>query len=240
VKKRPLLLDLFCGAGGCAVGYHRAGFDVVGVDLHPQPRYPFEFHQADALEFLAKHGHEFDAIHASPPCQLYSAANNIHGRKDHPDLIGPTREALVSVGRPWVIENVPRAPLLSPATVCGLALGLGVRRHRLFEASFLLFGTQCGDHRQDYAIVFGGGVRGRAKQIGRTVKGGPIIRRPTLSLARGKASMGIEWMTCDELSQAIPPAYTHYVGRQLLTRVRPNDAGYGCGYGDGGTTLEMY
>ena len=94
---RPRLLDLFCGAGGAAVGYHRAGFDVVGVDIKPQPRYPFEFVQADALEYVAEHGHEFDAIHASPPCQLYTVANNIHG-KNHPDLLPSTRERLIASG----------------------------------------------------------------------------------------------------------------------------------------------
>jgi DNA (cytosine-5)-methyltransferase 1 len=216
VVSRPRLLDLFSGAGGAAVGYHRAGFDVVGVDHKPQKRYPFELHQADALEFGARYGHLFDVIHASPPCQAYSAANNIHGRTGHPDLIAPTRELLIATGRHYVIENVPRSPLQMAVQICGLALGLGVRRHRWFECSLLLFGTECRDHDKDYAIVFGGGARGRSHQSGRTAKGGPIIRRSTLSLARAKEAMGIDWMTSDELSQAIPPAYTEFLGRQLI------------------------
>lgn len=207
------------------MGYHRAGFtEIVGVDIKPQPRYPFEFIQGDALEFLKQHGGEYDVIHASPPCQAYSAANNIHGRKDHPDLIEPTRRLLMSIGKPWVIENVERSPLLYPTLICGLALGLGVRRHRLFESDRLFFGTGCGDHRQDYASVFGGGARGRAHQTGRTAKGGPITRRPTLPLSRAKAAMGIDWMTRDELSQAIPPAYTEFIGRQLLAQLETSHA----------------
>lgn len=113
---RPRLLDLFCCEGGAAVGYHRAGFDVVGVDRDGKfaKRYPFEFHQADAIEFVREHGHEFDAIHASPPCQAYSGTQKIQNN-DHPDLIGPTRDALEATGVPYVIENVPGAPLLDPA-----------------------------------------------------------------------------------------------------------------------------
>jgi DNA (cytosine-5)-methyltransferase 1 len=204
----PRLLDLFCGAGGAAVGYHRAGFEVVGVDHRPQPRYPFTFVRADALRppFDLR---DFDAIHASPPCQAYSAANNVHGRTDHPDLIGPVRDLLAASGRLYVIENVPGSPLRGAAEVCGLALRLGVRRHRWFESNVLLLGTDCGDHRQDYASVFGHGARGRTHVPGRT-------GRPSLSLARAKAGMGIDWMTRAELSQAIPPAYTAFIGKQLL------------------------
>jgi DNA (cytosine-5)-methyltransferase 1 len=211
------LLDLFCGAGGCAMGYHRVGFDeIVGVDIQPQPHYPFRFVQEDALEYLQRHGDEFDVIHASPPCQAYSAANNIHGSTDHPDLIAVTRHLLQKNGKPWVIENVERAPLFYPALVCGLALGLGVRRHRLFESSHFLFGSGCGNHKQDYAIVFGGSARGRAHVTGRAKGGGPVLHRPTLPLARAKQAMGIDWMNRKELSQAIPPAYTEFIGKQLL------------------------
>jgi hypothetical protein len=113
---RPRLLDLFCGAGGAAVGYHRAGFDVVGVDINPQPRYPFEFHQADAMTFPLD---GFDAIHASPPCQAYSHGTPPDKRSNHPDLLDATRDRLNAAGLPWVIENVPRAPLRSPVILCG-------------------------------------------------------------------------------------------------------------------------
>lgn len=111
---KPRLLDLFCGAGGCAVGYSRAGFEVVGVDSAPMSRFPFEFHQADALEYLAEHGHEFDAIHASPPCQAYSTLRHMPHAKKHPDLVAVTRAALLAANKPYVIENVPGAPLIRP------------------------------------------------------------------------------------------------------------------------------
>lgn len=107
---RPRLLDLFCGAGGCSAGYDRAGFDVTGVDVVPQPRYPFAFHQGDALEYVAAHGHEYDAIHASPPCQSYTPLRALSPDKEYPDLVAVTRAALEATGRPWVIENVPGAP----------------------------------------------------------------------------------------------------------------------------------
>ena len=130
---RPRLLDLFCGAGGAAMGYHRAGFEVVGVDINPQPRYPFEFHQADALEYpLAG----FDAIHASPPCQRFSTMTKRWARSSsHSDLIEPTRSRLRESMLPYVIENVAGAPLVGPIRLCGSSFGLPVRRHRLFEMS---------------------------------------------------------------------------------------------------------
>ncbi len=239
---RPLLLDLFSGSGGCAAGYTLAGFQVIGIDHRPMPRYlqsgAIGFVQTDALHILRwlldGHGFglndpgpfnvgrhwnmsDFAVIHASPPCQAYSAANNIHGRKDHPDLIGPVRDLLRQTGKPYVIENVPRSPLQGAVQICGLALGLNVRRHRWFESNLLLFGTECGDHTADYAIVFGGGARGRSHQTGRAKGGGPVIHRPTLSLDKAKAAMGIDWMTRDELSQSVPPAYTRHLGRQLLS-----------------------
>jgi DNA (cytosine-5)-methyltransferase 1 len=151
---RPKLLDLCCGAGGCAVGYHRAGFDVVGVDLHPQPRYPYPFIQGDVVAVMQallqccgledSSGRvlllsDFAAIHASPPCQRYTIGRHIHQSGDrHPDLVGPCRELLERTGLPWVIENVMGAPLRDPAILCGTMFGLKVIRHRQFEASFLL------------------------------------------------------------------------------------------------------
>ena len=217
---RPVLLDLFCGAGGCAMGYHRAGFEVVGIDNRPQPRYPFTFIQGDALNpsvDLSK----FDAIHASPPCQAFTAGNQRwkDQRASHPDLLTPCREWLAVSGLPYVIENVPGAPLLEPVRVCGLAFGLKVRRHRLFESSVALFGTECRDHDLPYVIVYGGGVRGRTRAQGRAKGGGPALRRLSFSLEVGQIAMGIDWMTRDELSQAIPPAYTEWIGRQLMRHV---------------------
>jgi DNA (cytosine-5)-methyltransferase 1 len=213
---RPRLLDLFCGAGGAATGYHRAGFDVVGVDIRPQPRYPFEFVQADALDFPLD---GFDAIHASPPCQGYSVANNIHGRNDHPLLVEPVRERLVAAGAPYVIENVPRAPLHNPTTICGLTLGLNVKRHRLFECSFPVMTYPCAGHDGDWLLVFGHTVLERGKRIGTTPNGGGIIRRKHVGTERGREAMGIDWMTRDELSEAIPPAYTEHIGGYLMAEL---------------------
>jgi DNA (cytosine-5)-methyltransferase 1 len=205
------LLDLFCGAGGAAMGYHRAGFtEITGIDNRPQKNYPFRFLQADALEYLAEHGHKFDAIHASPPCQRYSIAGQINKNTDrHPDLVGPTRELLRSMGCPWIIENVPRSPLLHPILICGLALGIRVKRHRLFECNFPARGTTCPKgHPGDWVTVFGGGAPAIAD----------ARRRAAARTAR--IAMGIEWMTRDEISQAIPPAYTEFVGRQLLQALK--------------------
>ena len=219
---RPRLLDLFSGAGGCAVGYHRAGFDVVGVDNRPQPRFPFAFHQADALEFLAEHGQEFDAIHSSPPCQAYTVGRKIHdsgGR--HPDLVGPVRELLERTGKPWVMENVPGSPLRSPAVLCGLMFGLRVIRHRLFEASFLLMAPPHPPHPAHLTTgtnTAKRGGRGNGYSTGEAglvcVAGNNFVREA------GAKAMGIDWMTNRrELANAIPPAYTTFVGAQLLAHI---------------------
>ena len=221
---RPRLLDLFCGAGGAAVGYHRAGFDVVGVDIRPQPSYPFEFHQADALAWLADAGEpEFAAIHASPPCQAYSIANNIHGAK-HPELIEPVRELLIASGLPYVIENVPGAPLRNAITLCGLTHGLNVKRHRLFECNFPVMTYPCAGHDGDWLLIFGRTVLERGKRVGTTPNGGGIIRRKHVSTDRGREAMGIDWMTRDELSEAIPPAYTEHVGYYLMLEIEARAA----------------
>ena len=133
--KKPRLLDLFCCAGGAGAGYAKAGFEVVGVDLHPQPRYPFEFHQADAMTFDLS---GFDAIHASPPCQAYTVLGGREDLSHYPDLVDAVRERLQAAGVPWIIENVPGAPLRDPITLCGAMFGLRSYRHRLFESSVQL------------------------------------------------------------------------------------------------------
>ncbi len=208
----PRLLDLFCGAGGAGMGYHRAGFEVVGVDINPQPHYPFEFHQADALTYPLD---GFDAIHASPPCQRYSVAANIHGGEHHPDLVPPTRDRLLAWGGPYVIENVPGAPLRNAFTLCGRAFDLNVRRHRLFETNVPMMAPGCGSHEGDWLLVFGHTVLERGHQSGRAKGGGPVIRRKHVGTDRGRAAMGIDWMNRDELSEAVPPAYTQFIGEQL-------------------------
>jgi hypothetical protein len=194
---RPRLLDLFCGAGGCSVGYHRAGFDVVGVDLHPQPNYPFRFLQMDALEYLenVEVSSGFDAIHASPPCQHYAGSTAWRGdRSKHPDLIGPTRELLEATGLPYVIENVPdaRRHLRNPLMLCGSAFGLRVRRHRYFETNWPLGVLTLGCHHRRADLAFEHkGERAYAD------------------------AMGCEWMTAREAREAVPPAYTELIGCQL-------------------------
>jgi len=191
------------------MGYHRAGFDVLGVDLHPQPRYPFAFVQADALDYLAAHGQDFDAIHASPPCQAYSVAaqSERNSGKHYPDLLAVTRTALESNGVPWVIENVPGAPMRSDFVLCGCRVGLALRRVRLFETSWNGFDLMAPCHHTGpvVSVVGHGTPTWVREQLG---------FNPTI--ADYRAAMGIDWMNRNELSQAIPPAYTEYIGRQLI------------------------
>ena len=221
------LLDLFSGAGGAGMGYHRAGFEVVGVDIAPQPHYPFEFHQADALEYLADHGHEFDAIHASPPCQAFTPLSALPraGEKNAPvDLIGPTRAALAAATVPYVIENVPQAPIANRSdlfgrhglTLCGTMFGLRVYRHRDFETSFGIDQPAHPRHRH---------LAMRAGYL-------PTEERPFMSIhGRGghnskawvKAAanaLGTPWIdSLDPVCEAIPPAYTEFIGVQLIAHL---------------------
>jgi len=210
------------------MGYSRAGFEVVGVDIKPQSHYPFEFVQADAFRaFQIKFWADFDAIHASPPCQAYSTLKARWQDREHPDLIQPTRELLEQTGLPYVIENVEGAPLLNPAKLCGSWFGLDVRRHRLFETNWSLMSTPCSHHWQQprfgipdkrreaaSAVV---PVFGTGRQVW-TVNGEDISIEEQRTL-QGEA-MGIDWMTPYELTQAIPPAYTELIGHQLLQHIR--------------------
>lgn len=249
---RPRLLDAFCGAGGCSMGYHRAGFDVVGVDIKPMPRYPFEFHQGDAIEFIREHGHEFDVIHASPPCQAFTALRTMPNAKPHDDLLTPTRALLKEIGLPYVIENVPGAPMSNYITLCGSMFDLGtgeaeLRRHRLFEIEPMpLFVPQCRHGWRAKVIgVYGGHDRDRRRTRPATVgvygdgngrdyrrqpatitvtghAGGASVRDGTqqFSTDERREAMGIDWMNGDQLSQAIPPAYTEWIGRQLINSLQ--------------------
>jgi DNA (cytosine-5)-methyltransferase 1 len=213
----PRLLDLFCGAGGCARGYQRAGFYVVGVDNRPQPRYAGdEFVQMDALEAVGDWTvGEFDAIHASPPCQRYTIAQNARKNASaHPDLIGPVRDLLVATGLPYVIENVKRAPLRNPVELCGTSFGLGadgfeLRRHRLFECSFAVMAPPCW-HQLPAAPVFGHNAgRDFVRRYGRG-----------FTAAAKAEAMGIDWMNRDEVSEAVPPAMAEHVGTYLFAEVQ--------------------
>jgi DNA (cytosine-5)-methyltransferase 1 len=223
---KPRLLDLFCGAGGAAVGYSRAGFEVVGVDHKPQPRYPFEFFEWDALDYLKAWAAEpnrtdtvkpwrprFDAIHASPPCQAYTQAalSQRNTGKEYPDLLGPTRELLKETRMPWVIENVPGAPMRCDIRICGCQVGLKLRRVRWFETSWQAFSLAhpCHHNGPVPSVVGHGTPSWVREQLG---------YNPTI--ADYRESMGIDWMNRNELSEAIPPAYTELIGHQLLQHLR--------------------
>jgi len=208
---RPRLLDLFCGAGGAAMGYHRAGFDVVGVDNRPQPRYPFEFVQGDALVTLRMSwARIFDAIHASPPCQDYSKAMR-HLSGHYPRLIDPICHLLRSSGLPWVIENVQGAPLPSQDTLdgrhglelCGTMFGLPIWRHRLFEMSLPIAPPRGCDHTmQPMNPERANRPGGRSNE------------------QAWREAVGVGWMKRYEAREAIPPAYTEHIGAALLGHLR--------------------
>ena len=223
---RPRLLDFFCCQGGAGTGYHRAGFEVFGVDIDPQPRYPFWFHQGDALDVLRRllageaidfhhpdgrvawmRLRDFFAGHASPPCQLYSKTHRIN-RSDFPDLIGPTRELLEQTGLPYVIENVMDAEpeLNDPVMLCGEMFGLETYRHRLFETNW---GMTAPEHPEHVA---------KTTKMGRTPVPGEYMHvvGNFSGVDRGRQVMGMPWANRDGLREAIPPAYSEYVGRQLI------------------------
>lgn len=200
---KPLLLDLYCCAGGAGAGYARAGFDVVGVDIEPQPNYPFEFHQGDALAFLRDNHARFDAIHASPPCQGHSSARHAWGREyATTGLLDDTLIAVEATGKPYIVENVEGASMPSAGTLCGTSFGLGLHRHRRFETSFFWLAPPCDPSRVRY--------RGRDAEVfghhGNSVR----VRR----------EWGVPWMTQYEIAQSIPPAFTEYLGAQLLDHLR--------------------
>lgn len=198
------LLDLFCGAGGAAMGYHRAGFEVVGVDINPQPRYPFEFHQADAMTYPLD---GFDVIHASPPCQVFSDAGTVRRKVDHPDLLTPTRARLIASGKPYVIENIPLAPMPTGVLLCGATFGLPVVRHRRFEIypDPVLVPSACHQIRHGHAVDHGPRFY-------------PYASGKWEAAWRANVIPAVwPWMTLKESGQAIPPAYTEWIGREILS-----------------------
>ena len=219
-------LDLFCGAGGVSMGLHRAGFDVVGVDIRPQPRYPFTFIQGDATNPPVNLV-DFDFIWASPPCQAHTSMKTMHNAKRHLDLIPATRSLLAGYSGPWCIENVPGAPLERPIVLCGSMFGLGcdgaeLRRHRLFETSFPMMALRCQHGKAATIGLYGGHQRNRKRTIGIYGEGCRDSTRkndrghPDFTVADGRIAMGIDWMTLAELCQAIPPAYSEYIGRHAM------------------------
>jgi DNA (cytosine-5)-methyltransferase 1 len=205
----PRLLDAFCCQGGASAGYAAVGFEVVGVDLFPQPRYPFEFHQADALKFILERHDEFDAFHASPPCQAHTNAQRIQG-KQHPDFIPATRALFELIGKPWVIENVVGAPLRNAVMLCGgMFSELRTYRHRLFEASFPI------------EVPLHGAHVAPVTKMGRPPRDGEFMHvvGNFSGVEEARAAMGIDWMTRDGLREAIPPVFAEFIGRQLLGHV---------------------
>lgn len=220
---KPRLLDLFCKAGGAAAGYAAAGFEVVGVDIELQRSYPFEGYQGDALVFLERFGREFDAIHASPPCQAFSVMKDMPDAREHPRLIGPVRELLRVIGKPYVIENVvgARSELVDPVLLCGTMFGLSaagfeLQRHRLFETSFPLAAPGGCRHELPVIGVYGGHVRCRSNRFWRGGADFPGFDKKQLAMT----AMGVSHpMTMVELSEAIPPQYTEFVGRRLMAHL---------------------
>ena len=204
---KPKLLDLFCGAGGAAMGYYRAGFEVVGVDIEPQPHFPFEFHQADALTYPLS---GFDAYHASPPCQSYSVSQHMLGTKGSPKYIEPVREALEDTRKPFVIENVPGSPLENPIELSGMSFGLNIIRRRLFELHgfeilFIPSPHQVRNYRAEGYLPYHHGTSEKRGHLPN------IWTKPRL-----QGAMEIDWMSIKEMTQAIPPAYTEYIGQYLM------------------------
>lgn len=218
---KPRMLDLFCGAGGAGVGYARAGFDVTGVDIEPHPDYPFELIVGDAMAVLEDRAFldTFDAVHASPPCPYYSTATIASARDNHPDLVPPTFTALRAWGGMWVVENVPGAPMPGAIVLCGGAMGLPrIRRHRLFASSVDLMSPGCACTGQEVVGVYGG-KRGWGRNAPRP--DGTSRGRRALTHAEASDVMGIDWMTKPgDVSDAIPPNYTEYIGTQLLDQMQ--------------------
>lgn len=217
------LLDLFSCAGGAAAGYAQAGFEVTGVDIDDQPRYPFDFVKGDALEYVREHGHEFDAIHASPPCQAFSKTKTLHSN-EHPDLIEPTRAALKATGKPYVIENVLGAPMLDPLKIDGRHFAmtapdvdgvlLKLVRPRLFESNVFLTAPSSFTPNADLitASAYGAGGGWTPRHRDNPDRAGGYI--PHIDVL--KNLLGIEWMNKHELSQSIPPRFTKFIGEQLM------------------------
>ena len=205
------LLDLYCKAGGASMGYSKAGFEVVGIDIKKQKRYPFEFIQADAIEVLndTQFLKGFDVIHASPPCQTHSSTKHLRNAQGKStskvDLIPETRAGLIAWGKTYIIENVPGAPLLNPVQFCGSSFGLTVRRHRLFESNVSLEGSICNHKAQGKPVGIYGSMRDEIPGGGHTAK----------TMEQAREAMGIDWMIWGELVEAIPPIYTEQIGRQL-------------------------
>jgi DNA (cytosine-5)-methyltransferase 1 len=211
---KPKLLDLFCGAGGASMGYAMAGFDVTGIDVKHGKRYPYNYIRGDVRDYLnVEFLSQFDVIAASPPCQTFSATQHLRNAQGKGttkvNMIPEVRAALIASGKPYVIENVPGAPLINPIQLCGSGFGLKVRRHRLFESNMSLVGNKCDHKSQGKPVGIYGSMRDEIPNGGHTAK----------TMDEANQAMGISHMIWGELVESIPPAYTELIGRQLYTLV---------------------
>lgn len=205
------LLDLFCGVGGASAGYAEAGFNVTGIDLKHGKRYPYTYIRGDVLEYLKDLDFlkSFDVIHASPPCQTHSITQHLRNAQGNTtsklDLIPQTRTALIASGKPYIIENVPGSPLINPIQICGSSFNLKVRRHRLFESNMNLTGSVCDHKLQGKPVGVYGSLNDQIPSGGKTAA----------TIDEARIAMGISWALWGELVEAIPPAYTYYLGKQI-------------------------
>jgi DNA (cytosine-5)-methyltransferase 1 len=206
------LLDLYCGVGGASAGYYKAGFDVTGIDLKHGRRYPYKYIKGDVLLYLQDLDflRSFDIIHASPPCQTHSITQHLRNAQGKStsklDLIPQTRAALIASGKPYVIENVPGSPLINPIQLCGSSFGLQVRRHRLFESNMKLTGSVCDHKAQGRPVGVYGSLNDQIPKGGKTAT----------TIDEGRDAMGMPWAIWTELVEAIPPAYSEYIGKQII------------------------
>ena len=201
------LLDLFCGVGGASVGYARAGFEVTGIDLKHGKRYPYDYIRGDVMNLTPKDLLEFDVIHASPPCQIYSITQHLRNAQGKTtkklDLLEPVRKLLIESGKAYIIENVKGAPLINPVQLCGSSFGLSVRRHRLFESNLALKGSICNHTTRPVGVY--GSLNDEIPKGGKTAE----------NIDEARNAMGIQWALWGELVEAIPPSYTEFIGRQI-------------------------